>query len=371
MVSNINSNHFSKQNINKFCPKCSILYENEDDLFCEICRRFLENLDNSSFTKICSNCKTLYLQEDNFCENCRTKLIDLVSYYNNYNNYNNLNLENLFFPLLYNYNMVKLHSFENSHKIKNYYALYEFIAILNVSILFSALPKRKYSENNRIFSLFDKKSNLAFGDWIGLYRELGKIYNKDNFDLILGIDFYRKINNNNFHKIIDEIVQIRNTNSHGGSCQSEEENLTLKKIEKYDSRLISMLKVYLDFKFIYVHEKVKCKELTLNEEKNCYLVTIFNRNNPTFPVIKEIIYTTEYLEDEQLYIYDDNNDKALKLKKNIIRFEFCEICSRNSIFVFDKNVGNKKNKRASYKSFQDEKHPFEDESLTLKDIFKY
>lgn len=273
--------------------------------------------------------------------------------------------EDLIWPLATSYRLAVRGSSNITEKSVNYFNLFEMVSAFNSIVLLSALPDDVYSEKlEYIWDLGNSDfSRVSMGDWVGLYSRLSKTYRsleKDYFDFMpFENSFYKRISSKRLITSMNKIPQMRaNRTAHAGNVDEIDAEDTVNELNPYLKYVFDVLKTYQHLDLIYpTHFKKKA---------DLYEIMIKKLEGAYSSFASDKIFSNIDLETDMLYLYDSVSDDRLLLNPNLIKLVKCRVCGNWSVYIYDKFV----NKKAIYKSYQVELHPYEEEAESLEDLLE-
>ncbi len=268
----------------------------------------------------------------------------------------------LIWPLAISYLSATKGGFETVEKKDNYLVLFEFIAAFNCIVLLSGLPDDVYQNNfKRIWNSRNRNEYnlMTFANWVYLSKNLAGVYKYNNFITQLEEELFEKIANDEILDILEDVKDLRNSESHGSHSNAYEAEQLIKKLDVYLEDMFDILEVYSDYKLIYVTGENKPFKQAFNHR-------VILLNGPCAqPIYDNIIFDT-ILQSESLYLYNPKNNKKLLLKDNLIKFSpIDDYRKRWGLFIYYSYDRNKST--ASYRCFQSNEEDIKVNISSLKE----
>lgn len=272
----------------------------------------------------------------------------------------------MLWPIVNSY--LAINSLNNLNEIiMKYFNYFEFITAFNSIVLLSSIPKNLLIDKKNF--IFPKNfSKPAFGHWLNLNLLLRELFiimdkNKSFFkSLSFNKEFYSKLTDKQFLNDISNVINLRNEYIHGGGNKLPitDKLKLIKRLNTIINKSFKILEVYLPIELIYTTK--------LDKNNGLYTIGVKKLQGHSYPFQETYIETEEDMDTNALYLYNPNTDKRIKLKGELIRLEECDKCGRISLYVFNKLSFNKTQLKNTYRSYQDEIHPFYNSDSDLKDL---
>ena len=272
----------------------------------------------------------------------------------------------LIWPLAITYLSATKGGYEKSGKALKYLILFEFVAAFNSIVLLSGLPEDVYQEYkiSKIWNAPTLKTyqNMYFGNWTFLSANLSELYHKQDFRTDFDRKLFDKISSNKINRLLNKLRNIRNERSHGSMLTPREVELILEQLDKHLSEVFDILRIYADYKLFYTTGFIK-------KSGNIFKHRVIQLNGPCKQPIYGSVEFKEPLDEESLYLFDQKNQKILKLKHNLIRFQPLDDYERQwGIFIFNGCYTKKDGTCiAKYKYFQENEDEFEEVVNSFED----
>lgn len=268
--------------------------------------------------------------------------------------------DDVLWPLASSYISATKGSSEPVERALNYFNLFELVAAFNSIFLLSSLPHEIYQEKKEIiWGKYRDYEQISFGNWVGLYRNLSKIYQKEKMNLPFNEEIYKNICSPKIVNILNSIPEKRNKSFHGGVITPINAENAVLELKPYLNDIFKILMSYNTLKLIYIERSDKKGKI--------YKTKVKRLNGACYPFIHECISTTEDMDSKSLYLYNPSTNERLKLKSELIKFQQCPECSLWSFYIYNKV----KHKKAIYRSYQTEQHDLKVPNKTIHDIINF
>jgi hypothetical protein len=246
---------------------------------------------------------------------------------------------------------------EPTRQLDHYFKFFESFAAFNAIILLSSLPNEIYEKHKKQIWTDEKRkyTKVSFGNWVGLYGRLSKIYrgldkvvlenlpfNKDNL--------YKEITSKKVLQILDPIPGYRNDiTGHGGVVIETVAMEAIGRLEQLLVELIPTINAYDGLTLIY--------PLMMKKKRNTYEISykLLEGNNNLFP--EKMIKTDYDLETNILYLFNPKTNEHLPILSEFANLIQCMECGHWSMYIYSKISGN----TAKYISYQTEIHHHSEE----------
>ena len=259
--------------------------------------------------------------------------------------------DKLIWPLAITYLSATKGGFEKTDKASKYLILFEFVAAFNSIILLSALPDDVYQKFKRtsIWNAddFGIYTNMTFGNWTFIYRNLAKIYRNNDFSTGFDKKLFDVLADEKIVNKLNETRIIRNKNSHPPMITHKEAEFLLEELHSYLIDVFEILEVYSDYKLIYTTGIFKKFGNNFNHR------VILLNGACKQPIYGNISFN-KILEENSLYLYNPSNNNLLLIDNKLIKFQSVDSFEKQwGLYIFSgfENKGNQC--FAKYRFFQE------------------